>query len=187
MKNISLTTSTSFVKPAVFAFIFLCSAFSVFALTPDDVNNNLTVRQAAKDLVRQQKMPDAINYLAANLRSDETGARRDLTVAQELVIMTFDFQNRGEWQMAQDTGNAALQKIQSLPRSAGRDPQLGSLLSNAGLMCDHVLHDPVMAKKLYEAALQAHPGNKTAQEQVKLIRHKLRVGQPGAAAGPANP
>ncbi len=83
---------------------------------------------------------------------------------------------------------AAAWKKSSPCRAAPRhDPQMGSLYANAGLMCDHVLNDPAMAQKLYAAALQVHPGNKTAQEQARLIRHKLNGRNPGVGASQASP
>jgi hypothetical protein len=187
MKNLFPPPANFWMKQAAFIFIFLCPALSAFALTPDDLANNLKIRKATMDLVRQQRMQDSVNYLSANVRSDEKGARRDLTVAQELIGMAFGFQNHHERAEAQAAAQAALEKIQSLPHGAGRDPQMGSLFSNAGLMCERVLNDPVMAKAFYEAALSAHPSNKLAQDRMELMRHKRHDRQSDGNSGSAKP
>jgi hypothetical protein len=155
----------------LFTWLIVC-AVCAYGLTPSDLAANNRIQLVASDLVRQEKMPEARNYIEANLHVDGSRDSRLIETAQQWINMALYFKNRREGSCATTAAQESISVASELSNGAALKEEKANLLCNLGIVCEKVLFDATQAATFYDAALALDSSNKLAQEHRMQLKRK---------------
>jgi tetratricopeptide (TPR) repeat protein len=147
-------------------------ASSLWAGPKETARENNKIRRGARALIEQGKTDQAIKYLGESYAPSLRRDARAIEVAQCLVGISFDLYNQRKMGMAKEVAYEAIAIVQALRTNAELSPELASVYSAAGLLCELVILDPPQAEMYYSKAVGLAPADQMDKARLGQIRQQ---------------
>lgn len=147
------------------------------ALWSGPAEDHLASVQVRKDtiaLLRQGKLPESKQRLAATVPNGVAASAGDLVLGREWVMISFHFHARGETALARQAAAEAVALATVISRGSGLSSERASFLTNTGLVCERVLRNLAQAKVFYDAALAAQPASDHTRQLQRHADEKIK-------------